>query len=95
MAGIPGARATATQYQSPNNPVSGRWLPDAVVVECPQVVGIPGRGDCGGGRGQMQVVEDAGDDSRVGQKGEYDHGCGAPGTGKGIDMQGPSQQAGP
>jgi len=89
------ARATATQYQSPNNPVSGRWLPDAVVVECPQVVGIPGRGDCGDGRGQMQVVKNAGDDSRVGQKGEYDHGCGAPGTGKGVDMQGAMQQGCP
>jgi len=39
-----------------------------VVVECPKVVWIPGRCDCGDGRGQMQVVENAGDDSRVGQK---------------------------
>ena len=95
MAGIPGARATATQCQPPDRPVSGRWLPDAVVVHGPQVVGIPGRGDCGDGRGQMQVVKNAGDDSRVGQKGEYDHGCGAPGTGKCVDMQGAMQQACP
>jgi len=91
--GIPGARAT--QCEPPARTISGRWLPDSVVVECPKVVWIPGRGDCGDGRGQMQVVKNAGDDSRVGQKGEYDHGCGASGTGKGIDMQGPSQQAGP
>jgi len=41
------------------------------------------------------VVKNAGDDSRVGQKGEYDHGCGAPGTGKGVDMQGAMQQGCP
>ena len=93
--GIPGARATATQYQPPDRPVSGRWLPDAVVVHGPQVVGIPGRGDCGDGRGQVQVVENACDDSRVGQKGEYDHGRGASGTGKCVDMQGAMQQACP
>ena len=89
------ARATATQCQPPDRHVSGRWLPDSVVVECPKVVWIPGRCDCGDGRGQMQVVKNAGDDSRVGQKGEYDHGCGAPGTGKGVDMQGAMQQACP
>ena len=83
------------QCQPPDRPVSGRRLPDAVVVHNPQVVGIPGQGDCRDGRGQMQVVEDAGDDSRVGQKGEYDHGCGAPGTGKGVDMQGAMQQGCP
>ena len=87
--------AEAMQCPSPECHVSGRWLPDSVVVECPKVVWIPGRGDCGDGRGQMQVVKNAGDDSRVGQKGEYDHGCGAPGTGKGVDMQGTTQQAGP
>ena len=95
--GSPGGSldAEATQCPSPECPVSGRWLPDSVVVECPKVVWIPGRCDCGDGRGQMQVVKNAGDDSRVGQKGEYDHGCGAPGTGKGVDMQGATQQAGP
>ncbi len=89
------AWASATQCQPPASPISGRWFPNPVVVECPQVVGIPGRCDCRDGRGQMQVVENACDDSRVGQKGQYDHGCGASGTGKGIDMQGTTQQAGP
>jgi len=93
--GSPGAWASATQCQPPASPISGRWFPNPVVVECPQVVGIPGRGDCRDGRGQMQVVKNAGDDGRVGQKGEYDHGCGAPGTGKGVDMQGAMQQGCP